>query len=263
MIGSNADLPIVGGSILTHEHFQGGRYTFAMARAGIREKLVFPGFEDVEAGIVNWSMSVIRLDGRDPKRIAELAGRILETWRGYSDPARDILAFSGDEPHNTITPIARRRGELFELDLVLRNNRTTDEYPLGIFHPHAHLHHIKKENIGLIEVMGLAVLPARLKKEMELLAETILAGQDPDDVPALASHAEWAHGILAAHPEFAAEHVKETAAGMPDGEAEQALMGVIHDEIGKVFSEVLENCGVFKDSEDGRKGFLQFAGSVK
>ena len=263
MIGSNADLPIVGGSILTHEHFQGGRYTFAMARAGIREKLVFPGFEDVEAGIVNWSMSVIRLDGRDPKRIAELAGRILETWRGYSDPARDILAFSGDEPHNTITPIARRRGELFELDLVLRNNRTTDEYPLGIFHPHAHLHHIKKENIGLIEVMGLAVLPARLKKEMELLAETILAGQDPDDVPALASHAEWAHGILAAHPEFAAEHVKETAAGMPDGEAEQALMGVIHDEIGKVFSEVLENCGVFKDTEDGREGFLQFAGSVK
>lgn len=246
MIGSNADLPIVGGSILTHEHFQGGRYTFAMARAGIREKLVFPGFEDVEAGIVNWSMSVIRLDGRDPKRIAELAGRILETWRGYSDPARDILAFSGDEPHNTITPIARRRGELFELDLVLRNNRTTDEYPLGIFHPHAHLHHIKKENIGLIEVMGLAVLPARLLKEMQELKTAMLAGADIRAIPSIKSHADWADEIRGKYSDINEDNID----------------GIIRDEIGLVFSKVLEHAGVYKDTEQGRAQFMRFIDTV-
>lgn len=263
-IGSNADLPIVGGSILTHEHFQGGRYTFAMAKAGVRQLLSFPGFEDVEAGIVNWSMSVIRLDGRDPARIVELADRILTAWRGYSDPERDILAFSGEEPHNTITPIARRRGELYELDLVLRNNRTTEQYPLGIFHPHEHLHHIKKENIGLIEVMGLAVLPARLKKEMDLLSETILSGNDAGAVPELAAHAKWtAETVLVRHPEFARDTVAATVSKMGKEAAKEALTRVLHDEIGEVFSEVLENCGVFKDTEDGRRGFLQFAGSVK
>ncbi len=245
-IGSNADLPIVGGSILTHEHFQGGRYTFAMAKAGIREELSFAGFEDVKAGIVNWPMSVIRLDAKDPERIVELSDKILTAWRGYSDPAAEILAFTDGTPHNTITPIARMRGDLFEMDLVLRNNRTTDEYPLGIFHPHQEKHHIKKENIGLIEVMGLAVLPARLNKEMAKLKDTLLAGKSVADDPEIASHAAWAADVLKRHPDFA-EH--------PDA--------ILQDEIGQVFSGVLEDAGVYKDTEEGRKAFRRFTESVQ
>ncbi|MDO4619071.1 MAG: UDP-glucose--hexose-1-phosphate uridylyltransferase [Lachnospiraceae bacterium] len=258
-VGSNADLPIVGGSILTHEHFQGGNYIFPMARAGIRESLSFKGFEDIEAGIVDWSMSVIRLTGSDPDRIIELADRILTSWRGYSDASCGILAETDGTPHNTITPIARRRGERFELDLVLRNNRTTEEYPLGIYHPHNEYHHIKKENIGLIEVMGLAVLPARLKGEMELLEKTILEGKSVRSEASLEAHADWADEILRAHPEFA----PAALAGLEDKtEIAAALDRVIKDEIGIVFSNVLENCGVFKDTEEGAEGFRRFASQV-
>ena len=240
-VGSNADLPIVGGSILTHEHYQGGRYEFAMARAGAREEISFEGFDDVRAQIVDWPMSVIRLDGADPARIVELADKILTAWRGYTDEAVGVLAETDGTPHNTITPIARRRGEDFELDLVLRNNRTTDEYPLGIFHPHQELHHIKKENIGLIEVMGLAVLPARLLGEMDRLEQVILAGEDPAAVPVVAAHAPWAAEVIARHPEFAPENVA--------GADASALHAVIEDEIGQVFAQVLEHCAVFADDE--------------
>ena len=253
-VGSNADLPIVGGSILTHEHYQGGRYEFAMARAGERERVGFAGYDDVRAAIVDWPMSVIRLDGADPARIVELADRILTAWRGYSDASVGVLAETDGTPHNTITPIARRRGEDFELDLVLRNNRTTDEYPLGIFHPHQELHHIKKENIGLIEVMGLAVLPARLLGEMDRLEQVILAGEDPASVPEVASHAPWAADVLARHPEFAPEN----AAGADPA----ALHAVIEDEIGQVFAQVLEHCAVFADDEEGRAAFARFVASV-
>jgi UDPglucose--hexose-1-phosphate uridylyltransferase len=256
-VGSNADLPIVGGSILTHEHFQGGRYTFAMAKAGIREKLSFPGFADVEAGIVHWPMSVIRLDAENPDRLVELADRILTAWRGYSDSVADILAFTGDTPHNTITPIARMRDGKYELDLVLRNNRTTEEYPLGIFHPHQEKHHIKKENIGLIEVMGLAVLPARLLKEMDLLADTVLAGKNPADVPEIASHAAWMQEILKKHPTYAPENVKNQPA------SKEALISILQEEIGLVFAGVLEDAGVYKDTEEGREAFRRFAASVR
>ena len=252
--GSNADLPIVGGSILTHEHYQGGRYEFAMARAGIREEVSFPGFEDVRAGIVEWPMSVIRLDGPDPARLAELASHVLTAWRGYSDASVGVLAETEGTPHNTITPIARRRGEEFELDLVLRNNRTTEEYPLGIFHPHQELHHIKKENIGLIEVMGLAVLPARLLGEMDRLKQVILAGEDPAAVPEVASHASWAAEVIARHPEFAPENVASADAA--------ALDGVIEEEIGQVFAQVLEHCAVFADNEQGRAAFARFVAAV-
>ena len=253
-VGSNADLPIVGGSILTHEHYQGGRYEFAMARAGAREEISFAGFDDVRAQIVDWPMSVIRLDGTDPARIVELADKILTAWRGYTDEAVGVLAETDGTPHNTITPIARRRGEDFELDLVLRNNRTTDEYPLGIFHPHQELHHIKKENIGLIEVMGLAVLPARLLGEMDRLEQVILAGEDPASVPEVASHAPWAADVLARHPEFAPENVA--------GADPAALHAVIEDEIGQVFAQVLEHCAVFADDEEGRAAFARFVASV-
>ena len=253
-VGSNADLPIVGGSILTHEHYQGGRYEFAMARAGERERVGFAGYDDVRAAIVDWPMSVIRLDGADPARIVELADRILTAWRGYSDASVGVLAETDGTPHNTITPIARRRGEDFELDLVLRNNRTTDEYPLGIFHPHQELHHIKKENIGLIEVMGLAVLPARLLGEMDRLEQVILAGEDPASVPEVASHAPWAADVLARHPEFAPENVA--------GADPAALHAVIEDEIGQVFAQVLEHCAVFADDEEGRAAFARFVASV-
>ena len=254
-VGSNADLPIVGGSILTHEHYQGGCYEFAMARAGLREEVSFPGFEDVRAGVVDWPMSVIRLDADDPKRLVELADRILAAWRGYSDASVGVLAETDGTPHNTITPIARRRGEGYELDLVLRNNRTTDEYPLGIFHPHQELHHIKKENIGLIEVMGLAVLPARLLGEMDRLKQVILAGEDPAGVPEVASHAEWARGILERHPEFAPERVA--------GADPAALDGVIEEEIGQVFAQVLEHCAVFADDEEGRAALARFVATVR
>ena len=253
-IGSNADLPIVGGSILTHEHYQGGRYTFAMARAGIRRKLSFPGFADVAAGIVEWPMSVIRLRSANQERIVELADRILSAWRGYSDELVGVLAETDGTPHNTITPIARRRGDDYELDLVLRNNRTSEEHPLGIFHPHAELHHIKKENIGLIEVMGLAVLPARLLSEMERLEAEILAGRDVAKVPELAAHAEWAAGVLARHPEFEPDRVT------PDDA--DALGAVIREEIGLVFSQVLEQCAVFADDDEGNAAFARFVASL-
>ena len=247
-VGSNADLPIVGGSILTHEHFQGGRYEFAMERAGIRKEISFAGYEDIEAGIVEWPMSVIRLDGTDPDRIVELSDRILTAWRAYSDPENDIFAETDGTPHNTITPIARMRGGKYELDLVLRNNRTTDEYPLGIFHPHQELHHIKKENIGLIEVMGLAVLPARLLGEMEELKKALLEGKDIHDIPSLESHADWAMDITSRRKdEITADKIDH----------------VIEEEIGLVFAQVLEHCGVFKDDEKGMQGILRFVGSLK
>ena len=245
-VGSNADLPIVGGSILTHEHFQGGRYEFAMERAGIREAVTFAGFEDVTAGIVEWPMSVIRLDAADPQRVVELAGRILAAWRGYSDPQNDVFAETEGTPHNTITPIARMRGDQFELDLVLRNNRTTEEFPLGIFHPHQELHHIKKENIGLIEVMGLAVLPARLLTEMETLKKAMLEGADLRAIPEIAAHADWAEEIRERRTDLSADTID----------------GIIEEEIGIVFAKVLEHCGVFKDTEDGREGFRKFIESV-
>ena len=242
-VGSNADLPIVGGSILSHEHFQGGRYTFAMETAPIREEVRFAGFEDVAAGIVNWPMSVIRLHGADPVRIADLAEKILNAWRGYSDETVGVLAFSDGEPHNTITPIARRRGEDYELDLVLRCNITTEEYPLGVFHPHPDKHHIKKENIGLIEVMGLAVLPSRLKKELSDLAaalanDTPLAGE-------LEKHAIWAEE-LKKHYSFTAENALE----------------ILLQETGRVFAGVLEDAGVYKNDEQGREAFRRFVAAV-
>ena len=264
-VGSNADLPIVGGSILTHEHYQGGRYSFAMARAALREELHFTDFPDIRAGIVNWPMSVIRLTGSDPQRITALAGHILRCWRAYTDESADILshgdsaaeavAFQG-APHNTITPIARRREALYELDLVLRNNRTTEAYPLGIFHPHQELHHIKKENIGLIEVMGLAVLPARLLKELEALKAVILAGRNPASEPELAPHAAWVADILKRHPEFSPEAVQDNA------KSRVALEHLLEEETGLVFARVLEHSGVFKDSPEGRAQFSRFAAAA-
>lgn len=245
MAGSNADLPIVGGSILTHDHFQGGNYEFPMTRAALREEVSFKGYEDIKAGIVKWTMSVIRLRGKDYVRIAELADKILLAWRGYSDVTVDILSETEGVPHNTITPIARRRGEDFELDLVLRNNRTTEEFPLGIFHPHEKLHHIKKENIGLIEVMGLAVLPGRLKKEMDDLRIAILQGDDLRKDSVLSKHADWV------------EEIKERE----ELNAEN-LEGILKKEIGRVFSEVLSDAGVYKDDEIGRKAFLRFIKAV-
>lgn len=242
MAGSNADLPIVGGSILTHDHFQGGNYEFPMARAGLREEVRFKGYEDIKAGVVDWPMSVIRLTGKDYKKIAELADKILGIWRGYSDEAVDVLAESDGEPHNTITPIARRRGDDFEIDLVLRNNRTTVEYPLGIFHPHDKLHHIKKENIGLIEVMGLAVLPGRLKSEMDSLRTALLEGKDIRNDEVLGKHADWVDEFMAKHKDFNKDNAKE----------------IIRQEIGLVFSEVLTDAGVYKDDDKGRKGILRF-----
>ena len=244
-VGSNADLPIVGGSILSHEHFQGGHYTFAMETAPIEKAVSFPGYEDVKAGIVAWPMSVIRLTSADPDRLTDLADKILTAWRGYSDEEADILAFTGDEPHNTITPIARRRGEDFELDLVLRNNRTTAEHPLGLFHPHADKHHIKKENIGLIEVMGLAVLPSRLKKELNDLQDAILAGKDLAGDEVLGKHADWV------------AEIKTRAAFTPEN-----AMDILLEETGRVFSQVLEDAGVYKCTPEGRAAFLRFIESV-
>ena len=244
-VGSNADLPIVGGSILSHEHFQGGHYTFAMETAPIEKELVFTGFEDVSAGIVQWPMSVIRLTGGDPDRIADLADKILTVWRGYSDEEAGVVAFSEGEPHNTITPIARRRGEAYELDLVLRCNITTGEHPLGLFHPHADKHHIKKENIGLIEVMGLAVLPSRLKKELSDLKDAILAGADLSADEVLAKHGPWVDALKA-------QYVF----------TEENAMDILLQETGKVFSEVLEDAGVYKCTEAGRTQFLRFVEEV-
>ena len=242
MLGSNADLPIVGGSILSHDHFQGGRYEFPMAKAPVEKSFTVKGFEDVQAGIVNWPMSVIRISGPDTERLIALADVILDAWRSYSDEASFIFAETEGEKHNTITPIARKRGNHYELDLVLRNNITTKEHPLGVFHPHANLHHIKKENIGLIEVMGLAVLPARLKKEMAEMEEAILCGADLRQNEVLAAHADWAEEFLTRHSEVNAENIHE----------------IVQQEIGLVFMQVLEDAGVYKCTEDGRKGFERF-----
>ena len=244
-VGSNADLPIVGGSILSHEHFQGGHYTLAMETAPVETEISFKGYEDITAGIVKWPMSVIRLGGADPKRIAELGEKILNLWRGYSDPAVGVLAESDGEPHNTITPIARRRGENYELDLVLRCNITTEEHPLGVFHPHADKHHIKKENIGLIEVMGLAVLPSRLKGELTALAEAVAAGKDVRQDETLAKHADWV------------DQLKKQYLFTPENS-----LDILLQETGRVFSQVLEDAGVYKCNEEGRKAFLAFVDAV-
>ena len=244
-VGSNADLPIVGGSILSHEHFQGGHYCFAMEQAAIRETVRFAGFEDIQAGIVNWPMSVIRLDGEDPARLADLADKILTAWRGYSDEQVGVLAFTDGEPHNTITPIARRRGDLYELDLVLRCNITTEEHPLGVFHPHADKHHIKKENIGLIEVMGLAVLPSRLKQELADLAQAIVAGDDIAADPVLGKHAQWV------------QELKQQYTFTQDNALE-----ILLQETGKVFAAVLEDAGVYKNDAQGQTAFARFIETV-
>ena len=245
-IGSNADLPIVGGSILSHDHFQGGRYEFAMARAAVERELRFPGFDDVTAGIVRWPMSVLRLRCADSGRLVELAGKILDAWRGWSDPEVSLFAETDGEAHNTITPIARRRGADYELDLVLRNNLTTEEHPLGLFHPHAELHHIKKENIGLIEVMGLAVLPARLKDELAELGRRLAEGGDLAASPLTEKHAPWAEELKQRY-EFTPENAE----------------AILQKEVGEVFKTVLEHAGVFKRDEAGNAAFLRFAASVK
>ncbi len=241
-VGSNADLPIVGGSILSHDHFQGGHYTFAMAKAPVERSFTVKGFEDVNSGVVKWPMSVIRLSAPDFKRIIELADVILEKWRGYTDEAAFIFAETDGTPHNTITPIARKRGDNYELDLVLRNNITTDEHPLGVYHPHAQLHHIKKENIGLIEVMGLAVLPARLKDEMAQLKEAILSGADLRADETLEKHADWVDEFKGKY-----DHID-------DGNIDE----IIQNEIGEVFMHVLEDAGVYKRTKEGQEAFDRF-----
>ena len=241
-LGSNADLPIVGGSILSHDHFQGGHYTFAMAKAPIEQHVVLPGFEDVEAGIVKWPLSVLRIRHKDSNRLVDLATHVLEVWRGYTDEAAFIYAETNGEPHNTITPIARKVGDIYELDLTLRNNITTEEHPLGVYHPHAEYHHIKKENIGLIEVMGLAVLPARLKGEMELLEKYILEGKDISSNEQIEKHAEWVKKFLPKYPEITKENIH----------------GILQKEIGIVFTHVLEDAGVYKCTTEGREAFMRF-----
>ena len=255
-VGSNADLPIVGGSILSHDHFQGGHYEFAMAKAPVEKEITFEGFSDVKAGIVKWPMSVIRISAKDKERLIELADKILLAWRGYTDEAAFVFAETDGEPHNTITPIARRRGEDYELDLVLRNNITTEEHPLGVYHPHAKLHHIKKENIGLIEVMGLAVLPARLKDEMAALEQALLDGSAIRKDEVLEKHADWVEEFL---PKYGI-----TPGTALEGEiSPEKLHEMIQTEIGLVFMQVLEDAGVYKCTEEGRAAFLRFVDSVK
>ena len=241
-IGSNADQPIVGGSILSHDHYQGGNYEFAMAKAPIEKQVVIPGYEEVEAGIVKWPLSVIRIRSKDEKRLIDLADHILGKWRGYTDEEAFIFAETDGEPHNTITPIARMRDGMFELDLALRNNITTEECPLGVYHPHAQYHHIKKENIGLIEVMGLAILPARLKEEMQLLAQYILEKKDIRSNEMLEKHADWVEEFL---PRY-------------DSITEENIMDILKAEIGRVFVGVLEDAGVYKCTEEGRAAFQRF-----
>ena len=241
-LGSNADLPIVGGSILSHDHFQGGNYTFAMAKAPIEIPVTIPGYEDVESGILKWPLSVLRIRHKDPERLIDLADHVLQEWRNYTDADAFIFAETDGEPHNTITPIARRKGDMYELDLTLRNNITTEEHPLGVFHPHAELHHIKKENIGLIEVMGLAVLPSRLKDEMAKLKEFILAGKDPASDETLAKHADWVKAFLPRYSSVTEENVDH----------------ILQQEIGRVFVRVLEDAGVYKCTKEGREAFLKF-----
>ena len=246
-VGSNADLPIVGGSILSHDHFQGGRYTFAMEKAPMEMMWTFPGFEDVTAGIVHWPMSCIRLSCPNDDRLVELGGKILAAWREYTDEAAFVFAYTDGVPHNTITPIARKRGENYELDLVLRNNITTAEHPMGVYHPHEHLHHIKKENIGLIEVMGLAVLPSRLKAELATLADALVAGTPVECYDeTIAKHGPWARDIAGRYS-LTRENVDE----------------ILQKEVGLVFAQVLEDAGVYKLTKEGREGFLRFLDSVK
>lgn len=245
-VGSNADLPIVGGSILTHEHFQGGNYEFAMAKAPIETEVKFSGFEDVEAGIVKWPMSVIRIASKDKAKLVELADKILTDWRSYTDEKSFIYAETDGEKHNTITPIARMRNGKFEFDLVLRNNITTEECPLGYYHPHPEYHHIKKENIGLIEVMGLAVLPSRLKNEMALIKDAMLSGKDIASIEAIASHKDWAEMIMNKY-DINEDNCEE----------------ILQQEIGIVFTAILEQCGVYSRDEEGKKGFIKFIESVK
>lgn len=245
-IGSNADLPIVGGSILSHDHFQGGNYEFAMAKAPVEREFTVKGYEDVKSGIVKWPLSVIRLSCADEKRIIDLADHILKAWRGYTDEAAYIFAETDGEPHNTITPIARKRGDMYELDLALRNNITTPECPLGLYHPHNELHHIKKENIGLIEVMGLAVLPSRLKEEMEILSDYIVNGKDIRSNEKIEKHADWVDAFRPKYPEINAENID----------------GILKEEIGLVFEKVLEDAGVFKQDEKGQAAFDRFTGTL-
>jgi UTP--hexose-1-phosphate uridylyltransferase len=242
ILGSNADLPIVGGSILSHDHFQGGHYEFAMAKAPIESYIPIKGYEDIKAGIVKWPMSVIRLTGKDSERVIELADKILNVWRGYTDSENNIFAYTDNEPHNTITPIARKKDENFELDLVLRNNITTKERPDGLYHPRKELHHIKKENIGLIEVMGLAILPSRLKTELAVLSEFILEDKDILSNEDISKHASWAEEIKNKYKDLNKENIDS----------------ILKNEVGLIFKEVLEDCGVYKCNENGRKGFLKF-----
>lgn len=245
-LGSNADLPIVGGSILSHDHFQGGHYTFAMEKADFIEKFTVSGYEDVTAGIVKWPLSVIRLQCKDEKRIIDLADHILQVWRGYTDEEAFVFAETDGELHNTITPIARKRGEFYELDLALRNNITTEEHPLGVYHPHEKLHHIKKENIGLIEVMGLAVLPSRLKGELEELADAIVNHKDIRSMESIAKHADWVDEFMAHYEDVNASNVE----------------AVLQQEVGKVFCQVLEDAGVYKCTEEGLQAFRRFIAAL-
>ena len=245
-LGSNADLPIVGGSILSHDHFQGGHYTFAMETAPIEKEITIPGYEDITAGIVKWPLSVIRIRHKDEKRLIDLATHILDSWRSYTDADAQIYAETNGEPHNTITPIARMRDGQFELDLALRNNLTTKEHPLGLYHPHAKWHHIKKENIGLIEVMGLAVLPSRLKGEMEQLAHCLVTGEDFSTHPELAKHSDWVQELLPRHPEL----------------NETTVHAILQEEIGHVFVHVLEDAGVYKCTPEGREAFMRFINTL-
>lgn len=245
-LGSNADLPIVGGSILSHDHFQGGHYTFAMAKAPIEKHFEVKGFEDVESGIVKWPLSVIRLRSKDEKRLIELGTHILDAWRGYTDEEAFVFAETDGEPHNTITPIARKVGEIYELDLTLRNNITTEEHPLGLYHPHAEYHNIKKENIGLIEVMGLAVLPSRLKQELETLAEYIVEGKDISENEMIEKHTKWVEKFLTKYDTITKENV----------------MDILKEEVGIVFTKVLEDAGVYKCTEEGRTAFARFLNTL-
>ena len=249
-LGSNADLPIVGGSILSHDHFQGGHYTFAMAKAPIEKHFSIKGYEDVEAGIVFWPMSVLRLRAADPDRLIELGDVVLKAWRGYTDEDAFIFAETDGEPHNTITPIARKVGDTFELDLVLRNNITTEEFPLGVYHPHQELHHIKKENIGLIEVMGLAVLPSRLKTELAMLGEYMVDGKDIRKDEVLLKHADWVEEFMPGYQEKGILVTRDN------------VWSILQEEVGKVFARVLEDAGVYKCDERGRRAFAGFLHSV-
>ena len=245
-LGSNADLTIVGGSILSHDHFQGGHYTFAMAKAPIEKHFEVKGFEDVESGIVKWPLSVIRLRSKDEKRLIELGTHILNAWRGYTDEEAFVFAETDGEPHNTITPIARKVGEIYELDLTLRNNITTEEHPLGLYHPHAEYHNIKKENIGLIEVMGLAVLPSRLKQELATLAEYIVEGKDISENEMIEKHTKWVEKFLPKYDTITKENV----------------MDILKEEVGIVFTKVLEDAGVYKCTEEGRTAFARFLNTL-